>query len=139
MHRFTARAAVGTAIALCALALTGIAIAISGSVAGLVPWLILWGLCSGPVYVGLTRASIGNTVEQDRGTASAMFESTSHIGGAIAISVYLSLLGTGLSYRSTELIGALVVASGAASAFLILRGRDRPEDPSPASSRCAVE
>lgn len=48
MHRFTARAAVGTAIALCALALTGIAIAISGSVAGLVPWLILWGLCSGP-------------------------------------------------------------------------------------------
>ncbi len=77
MHRFTARAAVGTAIALCALALTGIAIAISGSVAGLVPWLILWGLCSGPVYVGLTRASIGNTVEQDRGTASANRRATS--------------------------------------------------------------
>jgi MFS family permease len=138
MRRFTARAAVGTAIALCALALTGIAIAISGSVAGVLPWLVLWGLCSGPVYVGLTRECIGNTVEQDRGTASAMFESTSHIGGAIAISVYLSLLGTGLSYRSTELIGALVVASGAASAFLILPGRDRPEHPSPGSFRSAA-
>ena len=124
MRRFTARAAVGTAIALCALALTGIAIAISGRIALLLPWLVLWGLCSGPVYVGLTRECIGNTVEQDRGTASAMFESTSHLGGAIAISVYLSLLGTGLSYRSTELIGALVVAGGAACALLILPGRE---------------
>jgi predicted MFS family arabinose efflux permease len=77
------------------------------------------------VYVGLTRDCVGDAAEEDRGTASAIFESTSHIGGAVAVSAYLSLFGAGLGYRATELIGAVVVACGAVSAFLILPRHDR--------------
>jgi predicted MFS family arabinose efflux permease len=127
LRRYTSRVVVGTAVALCALALTVLAIRAGAhsSVAGMLPWLILWGLCSGPVYVGLTRECVGDAAEGDRGSVSAVFESTSHIGGAVAISAYLSLLGAGLGYRSTELVGAFVVASGAVLTFLILPRHDR--------------
>jgi EmrB/QacA subfamily drug resistance transporter len=131
LRRFPSRAVVTVVLALCALALA--AIALTSGVAGLLPWLVLWGLCSGPVFVGLMRECVGGTEEGDRGSASALFESTSHIGGAVATTVYLTLLGGGLGYRPTELIGALVVAGGAVCAFLILPRHDRSRVTEPGS------
>jgi len=121
MRRFTPRTMVVTAMSLCALSLT--MIATRESVTALVPWLVLWGLCSGPIYVGLTRECISEAPEQDRGTASALFESMSHIGGAVAVAGYLTLLGAGVGFRPTELSGALVVAVGGVLALLLMPRR----------------
>jgi MFS family permease len=124
LRRYTSRVVVGTAIVACAAILTVIAVLSAGSVAALLPWLVLWGLFSGPVYVGLTRECIGDAAEEDRGTASALFESTSHVGGAIAVAGYLTLLGAGFGFRFTELVGVVVVAAGAVLTFLILPRHD---------------
>jgi MFS family permease len=121
MRRFSPRALVVTAMLLCALSLT--MIATRDSVAGLLPWLVLWGLCSGPIYVGLTRECISDAPEEDRGTASALFESMSHIGGAVAIAVYMTMLGAGVGYRPTELVGAFVVAVGGVLTLLLMPRR----------------
>jgi predicted MFS family arabinose efflux permease len=123
LRRFTSRVVVTAALLLCSVALTVIAVVGAGIVA-LLPWLVLWGLCSGPVYVRLTRECIGHVTEQDRGTASALFESMSHIGGGIASATYLTLLGAGLTYRSTELVGVAVVAVGAVITFFVLPRED---------------
>jgi EmrB/QacA subfamily drug resistance transporter len=124
LRRYSSRIVVTAALGLCAVSLAVIATRSAGSVGALVPWLVLWGICSGPIYVALTRECIGAAAESDRGTVSALFESMSHIGGGIAVAVYLTLLGAGLAYRSTELVGVLIVAVGAVFAFLILPRHD---------------
>jgi MFS family permease len=121
MRRFSSRAIVVTAMAGCALALT--LIAVSDSVPQLLPWLLLWGLASGPIFVGLTRECISDAPADDRGTASALFESMSHIGGAIAVAAFMTMLGAGVAFRSVELTGAVVVAVGALLALLVIPGR----------------
>ncbi|GIE33661.1 MFS transporter [Actinoplanes italicus] len=121
MRRFSARTIVVTAMALCALALT--LIALSDSVPQLLPWLLLWGLASGPIFVGLTRECISDAPEDDRGTASALFESMSHIGGAIAVAAFMTMLGAGIAFRPVELTGAVVVAAGALLTLLVVPGR----------------
>jgi hypothetical protein len=78
--------------------------------------------------VGLTRECIGGAAESDRGTASTLFESMSHVGGAISVAAYMTLLGAGFGYRPTELVGVIAVAAGAVLVFLILPRQDR--DPS---------
>ncbi|WDZ84793.1 MFS transporter [Micromonospora cathayae] len=122
LRRFSSRTLVVTAMALCALSLA--MIATRDSVAGFLPWLVLWGLCSGPVYVGLTRECISEAPADDRGTASALFESMSHLGGAVAIAGYLTMLGAGVGFRATELVGAAVVALGGLLTFLLVPRRD---------------
>ncbi|MFL6073222.1 MAG: MFS transporter [Mycobacteriales bacterium] len=125
LRRYRSRTVVTATLVLCSSALAMIAARSTGGLGGLLPWLVLWGVCSGPVYVALTRECVGDAAERDRGTASALFESTSHVGGGIAATGYLTLLGAGWGYRPTELAGALVVAAGAVLAFLILPRRDR--------------
>ncbi|MFC7529796.1 MFS transporter [Actinoplanes sp. GCM10030250] len=82
--------------------------------------LILWGLSSGPVFVALTRECVGDAAPADRGIASALFESTSHIGGAISVAVYLTLVGAGLGYGTAQLVGAAIVGAAVVPTLLIM-------------------
>ncbi|MEU4420921.1 MFS transporter [Actinoplanes sp. NPDC024001] len=121
MRRFSSRTIVVTAMTVCALSLS--LIATTDSVPRLMPWLLLWGLCSGPIFVGLTRECISDAPEDDRGTASALFESMSHVGGALAVAAFMTMLGAGITFRSVELTGALVVAAGALLTLLVIPRR----------------
>jgi hypothetical protein len=50
---------------------------------------------------------------EDRGTGIGLFESASHIGGAIAVATYLTVLGADLAYPLVQLGGAAVVGAAA--------------------------
>ncbi|MEV4620707.1 MFS transporter [Asanoa sp. NPDC049573] len=106
VRRHGAARVVAVALLLCAIALTLVAFSSRVSLPLLVISLIVWGLSAGPIYVGLTRECIGDAAPEDRGIASALFESTSHVGGAIAVAVYLTMIGAGADYSTTQLIGA---------------------------------
>lgn len=121
IRRFSPRTIVVAAMVVCALSLT--MIATSDSVPGLLPWLALWGLCSGPIYVGLTRECISDAPEDDRGTASALFECMSQFGGALAVAGFMTMLDVGFGFRPVELIGALVVAGGALITLVVIPRR----------------
>jgi predicted MFS family arabinose efflux permease len=126
LRRYGVRTVVVAALLLCSSALAMIAVSGGGEVTALLPWLVLWGIASGPIYVGLTRECIGDAAEDDRGTASALFESMSHVGGGIAVALYMTLLDAGFGYDFTELVGVLAVAAGAVLAFLVLPRRAAP-------------
>ncbi|MGI5224663.1 MFS transporter [Actinoallomurus sp. CA-142502] len=125
LRRFGARAVLTPAFLLCALALTVVTLLGTADVVVLAPWLVLWGIASGPIYVALTSESIGIAAEEDRGTVSALFESMSHVGGGVAVAVYLTMLDAGAGYRAARLLGAVSVALGAVLVCLLLSGRDR--------------
>ncbi|RKT55599.1 hypothetical protein C8E97_4279 [Saccharothrix australiensis] len=57
----------------------------------------------------------------------------SHVGGAIAIAVYMTMLGAGFDYEPTELLGVAVVAVGAVVAFTVLPGRRADPAPRPSA------
>ncbi|MEV6603075.1 MFS transporter [Kutzneria sp. NPDC051319] len=121
LSRFTSRSVVAVALASAAALLAVIAVLSDrGGILGLVPWLALWGVASGPVYVRLTRECVGDAAEADRGTASAMFESMSHVGGAISVAVLMTMLGLGAGYPATEMVGAAVMALGAVITMVVL-------------------
>jgi MFS family permease len=111
MRRFAPRTIVVVTMLACTLSLT--VIATRDSVPALLPWFALWGLCSGPIYVVLTRECISDAPEEDRGTASALFECMSQFGGAVAVAGFMTMLGAGVGFRPVELLGALVVGVGA--------------------------
>lgn len=129
LRRFTSRAIVATASLLCAFALMMIATT-DGDVTALLPWLVLWGLSSGPIYVRLNHECVTNATPGDRGTASALLESMSHIGGGIAAAAYLTALGANVAFRPVMLAGAAVVAAGAVIIFALLPTPDAREGPS---------
>jgi predicted MFS family arabinose efflux permease len=125
-RRFGSRLVVAGSLGLCAVTLAVVAFNTDSSLGVIMPWLIAWGLSAGPVYVGLTRECIGDAAPEDRGTASALFESTTHVGGAVSIAAYLPLLGAGFGYAGVEFIGVAVVAAGAIATLLILPGPGAP-------------
>jgi MFS family permease len=92
IRRYGARAVVAVALALCAASLAGMAASTGASLAVFLVWLMVWGVSTGPIYVALTREGVGGAAPQDRGTASALFESTSHVGGALSVAAYLTML-----------------------------------------------
>ncbi|HEV7963710.1 MAG TPA: MFS transporter [Actinoplanes sp.] len=118
VRRFSPRTIVVAAMLVFALSLTMIALA--DSVPRLLPWLALAGLCSPPIYVGLTRECIADAPEEDRGTASALFECTSQFGGAIAVAGFMTMLGAGIGFSAVELTGVAVVAGGALITLLVI-------------------
>ncbi|MGL5927628.1 MAG: MFS transporter [Dermatophilaceae bacterium] len=111
---------VGTLI-VCTTALVGLAVLGPGGAAAAIPWLVLWGAGSGPVYVALTRICVAGTPEPDRGVVAGVFESMSHVGGALAVAGLLGLLGAGADFRTVLLVGAGAVGVGALSALLLPR------------------
>jgi predicted MFS family arabinose efflux permease len=126
VRRYGTRRVVTPALLLCAITLALVALSSRASLTLLVVSLIAWGLSAGPIYVGLTRECIGDAAPDDRGIASALFESTSHIGGAIAVAVYLSMISAGSDYGATQLIGAALVGVAVLTTRLIMPGVRTP-------------
>ncbi len=120
VRKYGARSVTTAALALCAVAMSGLALSRPANLVALVPWLALWGAGSGPVFVGLTREVLADADADRSGTTAATFESMSHVGGGLAASAYLTLLGAGLGFATLQLVAAVVVAAGAAAALCIL-------------------
>ncbi|GIE95588.1 MFS transporter [Paractinoplanes rishiriensis] len=112
IRRVGSRLVVASSLALCAVTLALLAATGGRNLAVVVTLLVVWGLSAGPIYVGLTRACVGDADPDDRGMASALFESTTHISGAVAVAGYLTLLGAGASYGWIHLLAALGTAAG---------------------------
>jgi len=131
VRRFGVRRVTTVSLVLCAVAMCGLALSRPQEPALLVPWLVLWGAGSGPVFVGLTRDVLADVDNDESGTVAAMFESMSHVGGGVAAAIYLTLLGTGLGFAPVQVGAAGVVAVGAVLALWSLnRGTDAPDQDS---------
>jgi predicted MFS family arabinose efflux permease len=120
VRKYGARSVTAAALTTCTVAMGGLAVSRPGNLVLLVPWLALWGIGSGPVFVGLTREVLGDADADRSGTTAATFESMSHVGGGLAASLYLTLLGAGLGFSALQLIAAAIVAAGAAVTLWIL-------------------
>ncbi|MEV4539862.1 MFS transporter [Asanoa sp. NPDC049518] len=123
VRRYGARRVVAWALLLGAAALAVVALRSGGPLGTLVVWLAVWGLTAGPIYVGLTRECVGDAAPEDRGMASALFESTTHVGGAVSIAVYLTMVGLGADYSTTQLLGAGVAGLAVVTTLAIMPGR----------------
>ncbi|MFG2065061.1 MFS transporter [Micromonospora sp. NPDC048871] len=126
VRRYGPRTVVTVALTLCAGSLAGVAVGTGGSLPIVIAWLVAWGLSAGPVYVALTRECIGAAAPEDRGSASALFESTNHVGGALSVAAFLTLLGAGVGYGTVQLVGAAVVGLGIL-ATIGLMPRSKPQ------------
>lgn len=125
VRRFGVRRVTTAALAMCVVAMAGLALSRPEHPVTLVPWLLLWGAGSAPVFVGLTREVLGEVDQRESGTVAAMFESMSHVGGGLAAAAYLTLLGAGLGFGTVQLVAAAVVAAGAVLALTSLpRGQE---------------
>ncbi|GIF77850.1 MFS transporter [Asanoa siamensis] len=120
VRRYGSRPVVTTALLLGAVALAVVAVSAGAALWLLVVCLAAWGLTAGPIYVALTRECVGDAAPADRGMASALFESTTHIGGAVSIAVYLTMLSAGAAYATTQLVGAAVAAAAVLTTLLVL-------------------
>ena len=123
VRRFGVRRVTTASLVLCAVAMLGLALMRPQDPAFLLPWLVLWGAGSGPVFVGLTREVLDDVSTRESGTVAAMFESMSHVGGGVAAALYLTLLGAGLGFAPVQVAAAIVVALGAGLALWSLKRR----------------
>jgi MFS family permease len=125
LRRYGTRTVVAVALALCAGSLVGLAAGNDPSPAVVLAWLMAWGLSGGTIYVALTREGIGDAAAEDRGAASALFESTTHVGGALSVAAYLTLLGAGVGYPAVQLLGAALAGLGILTTLVIMPRRPR--------------
>lgn len=125
VRRHGTRRVVALALLLCAVTLALIAVVSPRSLPLLAVCLIAWGLSAGPIYVGLTRECVGDAAPADRGMASALFESTTHVFGALAVAGFLTMIGAGAGYRATQLVAAAVVGASILTTW-VLMPRRRP-------------
>ncbi|GGN30762.1 MFS family permease [Actinoplanes campanulatus] len=130
LRRYGTRTVAATALLLCSAALAAAASCADGPVPAIVACLAVWGLCGGPIYVALTRAAVVDAAPADRGVASALFESASHVGGAVAVAVFLSMIGAGAGYGGAQYLGA---ATGAVAVAVLLAVMPRSDPNCPAS------
>ncbi|WP_344253324.1 MFS transporter [Actinoplanes campanulatus] len=130
LRRYGTRTVAATALLLCSAALAAAASRADGPVPVIVACLAVWGLCGGPIYVALTRAAVVDAAPADRGVASALFESASHVGGAVAVAVFLSMIGAGAGYGGAQYLGA---ATGAVAVAVLLAVMPRSDPNSPVS------
>jgi MFS family permease len=89
------------------------------------PGFVLMGLGGGLAYVALTRETIGNAVEIDRGATSGIFESTVHLGGAFAVAAFVAIVSVGTGYGGAYGAAAIAVLC-CCLAVLLLFPRGRP-------------
>jgi EmrB/QacA subfamily drug resistance transporter len=120
VRRFGPRRVVATALALGAGTLVLLALTAGDDLAVVVLWLVTWGVSAGPIYVGLTRACVGDAEPAERGMATALFESTTHISGALAIAVFLTLLEAGAGYGVVQLLAAAAAAAGVLATLMLM-------------------
>ncbi|BCJ60696.1 MFS transporter [Micromonospora endophytica] len=126
IRRYGPRTVVAVALVLCATTLTAVALVSGSPLPVVVALLFAWGLSAGPIYVALTREGIGNATPEDRGTASALFESTTHVGGAISVAVFLTMLGAGAAFGTVQLVGAVAAGLGIVATIALMPGRSSP-------------
>ncbi|MGC4808524.1 MFS transporter [Micromonospora sp. DT233] len=132
IRRFGARSVVAVAMTLCAVTLALVAFASGGPLGLVVALLVAWGLSAGPIYVGLTRVCVGDAAPADRGMASALFESTTHVSGAISVAGYFTLLGVGVGYGVVQFVGAVLAGAGVLALLLVMPAREpTPTEPAP--------
>lgn len=90
----------------------------------LLPGLVLIGIALTAAFVSLTEHTIGGIDAAHRGVASGLFETSTHVAGALAVSLYAELLTRGAGYPAAYLSGAALTVTGAAGAMTLLgRGR----------------
>jgi adenylylsulfate kinase-like enzyme/predicted MFS family arabinose efflux permease len=124
VRRLGSRLVAGGALSLGGLSLALLAFGPTGSSLTLIAaWFFLRGVSGGLTYVALTRECIGGPAEADRSTRSGIFEATTHVAGAVAVAVYLSLVASHLGYGSAYLAGAVFAGAGALAAFVLLPRR----------------
>lgn len=126
LRRYGTRTVAATALLLCSAALAAAASFADGPVPAIIVCLAVWGLCGGPIYVALTREAVVDAAPADRGVASALFESASHVGGAVAVAVFLSMIGAGAGYGGAQYLGAAAGAV-AVAVLLAVMSRSRPQ------------
>ncbi|WP_285732649.1 MFS transporter [Nocardiopsis sp. ATB16-24] len=97
LRRFGTRLVAGAG-----LLFSGAALAVPASLCSSAPlWayglaLATWAVFGGGInHVALTRETIGNAPPDQRGAISGVFETATHIGGALALAVYAGALATG--------------------------------------------
>ncbi|MER5609790.1 MFS transporter [Micromonospora tulbaghiae] len=135
IRRFGARRVVAVALALCAVTLALVAVSAGGPLILVTTILVAWGLSAGPIYVGLTRVCVGDAPPGDQGTASAVFESTTHVAGAISVAVFLTLLAAGVGYGVVQFVGAVAGGLGVLALLLIMPAGEPGTAPKPAPQR----
>ncbi|MFD4208478.1 hypothetical protein ACFWRG_21090 [Micromonospora tulbaghiae] len=131
-------AGAGLVLALCAVTLALVAVNAGGPLILVTAILVAWGLSAGPIYVGLTRVCVGDAPPGDQGTASAVFESTTHVAGAISVAVFLTLLAAGVGYGVVQFVGAVAGGLGVLALLLIMPAGKSGTTPSPAPQRVAA-
>ncbi|MEU4791813.1 hypothetical protein AB0F95_19100 [Micromonospora tulbaghiae] len=130
-------AGAGLVLALCAVTLALVAVNAGGPLILVTAILVAWGLSAGPIYVGLTRVCVG-APPGDQGTASAVFESTTHVAGAISVAVFLTLLAAGVGYGVVQFVGAVAGGLGVLALLLIMPAGKSGTTPSSAPQRVAA-
>ncbi|MFI7449783.1 MFS transporter [Nonomuraea sp. NPDC049714] len=134
----------GTGLVLAAVSLLGIGLMAGNTsyAVAVLPWLLLRGAAEGVNYVALTRQAISGAARESSGITSGVFEATTHIGGAVAVAAYLTLLAGGAQYQGAYLLGALIAACAAVIVVPLFGQAARPsgaENPGWAGQDVPVE
>lgn len=86
------------------------------------PALVLVGLALTAAFVSLTEHTLGGRGSRDRGVVAGVFETSTHLGGALSVATYASLIGVH-GYRAAHAAGAVVLVAGATALLLLTRRR----------------
>ncbi len=94
----------------------------------LLPAYLLAGVALTTAFVALTEHTLGGAAPADRGVTSGVFETATHLGGALSVTVSAAALGsTGRDFDAAHLAAAALVAAGAlVSAGLLTGSRGAP-------------
>ncbi|WP_170293665.1 MULTISPECIES: MFS transporter [Nocardiopsis] len=121
LRRFGTRLIAGAS-----LVLSGAALAVPAAVSSSAPlWayglaLTVWAALGGGInHVALTRETIGNAPSGQRGAISGIFETATHIGGALALAIYAGALAAG-GFSAAYLWAIAFSVAGAAAVFLLI-------------------
>jgi MFS family permease len=87
-----------------------------------VPPLVLFGVGVTVTYLALTRHALGTSAFQDHGVASGVFEAATHLGGALAVAIYATMLGSSAGFAGAFSAAVVLTVAGALSVGFLLRG-----------------
>lgn len=92
----------------------------------LLPALLLTGLALTAGFVSLTEHTVGGSDPDTRGVTSGLFETATHLGGALSITTYATLISTTGSYRPAYLAAAALLGVAAALTATLLSATSVP-------------
>lgn len=118
-------AVAGLALGSAALALLARAPA-DASYLHLLPALVLIGLALTAGFVSLTEHTVGSGAPGTRGVTSGLFETATHLGGALSVSTYAVVLSATGSAGPAYAAGSVLVGAGAVVVLALLQPRRAP-------------